>query len=218
MPERRACRVSRSSLSRLWAPGDDPLVGLCIRRRARAAESARLEIVCGETHRGFKSHRLRHMGIDASADLDDDAAMGLALDEAAAAVEHGDVPVGAVALYDGRVIAARHNERELQGDPTAHAELLALSDAATAIGTWRLSNVTLVVTLEPCPMCAGGLIAARLGRLVFGAADPKAGACGSLYNLCADPRLNHEVFVTAGVRASEASEQLSGFFAGRRRG
>jgi tRNA(adenine34) deaminase len=158
------------------------------------------------------------MGIDASADLDDDAAMGLALDEAAAAVEHGDVPVGAVALYDGRVIAARHNERELQGDPTAHAELLALSDAATAIGTWRLSNVTLVVTLEPCPMCAGGLIAARLGRLVFGAADPKAGACGSLYNLCADPRLNHEVFVTAGVRASEASEQLSGFFAGRRRG
>jgi tRNA(adenine34) deaminase len=158
------------------------------------------------------------MGIDASALPDDDAAMGLALDEAAAAVEHGDVPVGAVALVDGRVIAARHNERELRGDPTAHAELLALSDAAAAIGTWRLSEVTLVVTLEPCPMCAGGLIAARLGRLVFGAADPKAGACGSLYNLCADPRLNHEVSVTAGVRASEASGQLSGFFAGRRRG
>ncbi len=158
------------------------------------------------------------MGIDASALPDDDAAMGLALDEAAAAVEHGDVPVGAVALFDGRVIAARHNERELRGDPTAHAELLALSDAAAAIGTWRLSKVTLVVTLEPCPMCAGGLIAARLGRLVFGATDPKAGACGSLYNLCADPRLNHEVSVTSGVRASEASGQLSGFFAGRRRG
>ena len=157
------------------------------------------------------------MGTDASA-LPDDTAMGLALVEAAAAVEHGDVPVGAVALFDGQVIATRHNERELQGDPTAHAELLALSDAAAAIGTWRLSEVTLVVTLEPCPMCAGGLVAARLGRLVFGAADPKAGACGSLYNLCADPRLNHEVSVTSGVRASEVSGQLSGFFAGRRRG
>ena len=151
------------------------------------------------------------------APLDDGTAMGLALAEAAAAVGHGDVPVGAVALVDGRVIAARHNEREKRGDPTAHAELLALSDAAAALGTWRLSEVTLVVTLEPCPMCAGALVAARVGRLVFGAADLKAGACGSLYNLCADPRLNHEVAVTAGVRADEASDQLSEFFAGRRR-
>jgi tRNA(adenine34) deaminase len=148
--------------------------------------------------------------------LDDGTAMGLALAEAAAAVSHGDVPVGAVAVADGRVIASRHNEREQRGDPTAHAELLALSDAADALGTWRLSEVTLVVTLEPCPMCAGGLVAARVGRLVFGAADAKAGACGSLYNLCADPRLNHEVAVTAGIRAHEASEQLSGFFADRR--
>jgi tRNA(adenine34) deaminase len=144
--------------------------------------------------------------------------MELALAEAASALIHGDVPVGAVALFDGRVIAARHNEREKRGDPTAHAELLALSDAAAALGTWRLSEVTLVVTLEPCPMCAGGLVAARVGRLVFGAADLKAGACGSLYNLCADPRLNHEVSVTTGVRADEASEQLSDFFEGRRRG
>ena len=115
-------------------------------------------------------------------------------------------------VHDGRVIASRHNERECARDPTAHAELLALADAAAALGTWRLSEVTLVVTLEPCPMCAGGLVAARVGRLVFGAADLKAGACGSLYNLCADPRLNHEVPVTAGVRAAEASEQLRTFF------
>ncbi len=152
----------------------------------------------------------------ADAVLDDDGAMALALTEAAAAVAHGDVPVGAVALVDGRVVAARHNERERTGDPTAHAELLALADAAAALGTWRLGRVTLVVTLEPCPMCAGALVAARLGRLVFGAADPKAGACGSLYNLCADPRLNHEVPVTVGVRAGEASAQLTEFFAGRR--
>ncbi len=144
--------------------------------------------------------------------------MGLALEEAASALAHGDVPVGAVALRDGQVLASRHNEREERGDPTAHAEMLALSDAAAALGRWRLSDVTLVVTLEPCPMCAGALIAARLGRLVFGATDLKAGACGSLYNLCADPRLNHEVAVTAGIRAGEASEQLSQFFAGRRGG
>ncbi|HVC66282.1 MAG TPA: nucleoside deaminase [Acidimicrobiales bacterium] len=150
--------------------------------------------------------------------LTDDAAMGLALVEAAAAVEHGDVPVGAVALVDGRVVASRHNERERTGDPTAHAELLALVDAAAAVGSWRLGRVTLVVTLEPCPMCAGALVAARVGRLVFGAADPKAGACGSLYNLCADPRLNHEVPVSAGIRADEAAGLLTDFFGDRRAG
>jgi tRNA(adenine34) deaminase len=144
--------------------------------------------------------------------------MGLALDEAALAVSHGDVPVGAVALFDGRVIASRHNEREQRGDPTAHAELLALSDAAAVIGTWRLTDVTLVVTLEPCPMCAGALVAARVGRLVFGAADTKAGACGSLYNLCADPRLNHELPVVPGVRAEEAATLLTRFFDDRRGG
>jgi tRNA(adenine34) deaminase len=148
---------------------------------------------------------------------DDAAAMDLALVEAAAAIAHGDVPVGAVALVDGNVVASRHNERERSGDPTAHAEILALADAAAALGTWRLSAVTLVVTLEPCPMCAGALVASRLGRVVFGAADPKAGACGSLYNLCADPRLNHEVTVTAGVRAAEAADLLTGFFDAKRR-
>jgi tRNA(adenine34) deaminase len=149
--------------------------------------------------------------------VDLDAAMGLALEEATAAIAHGDVPVGAVVLRDGEVIAQRHNERELTGDPSAHAEILALRDAAVVVGSWRLSGTTLVVTLEPCPMCAGALVAARVDQVVFGAADPKAGACGSLYNLCADPRLNHEVEVVPGVRVEEAAALLSGFF-GERRG
>ena len=142
--------------------------------------------------------------------------MGLALDEAAAAVAHGDVPVGAVVLRDGEVIAQRHNERERAGDPTAHAEVLALRDAADVVGSWRLDGLTLVVTLEPCTMCAGALVSARIDQVVFGAADPKAGACGSLYNLCVDPRLNHEVAVTHGVEAEAAGALLDRFFAGRR--
>ena len=142
--------------------------------------------------------------------------MELALTEARQALEHGDVPVGAVVLVGDRVAAVRHNERELTGDPTAHAELLALRDAAAEQRDWRLVNATLVVTLEPCPMCAGAAVAARVGRLVFGAPDPKAGACGSLYNLCADPRLNHEVRVTAGVQRERVSELLSTFFASQR--
>ena len=148
--------------------------------------------------------------------MTDDEAMAVALAEARSATEHGDVPVGAVALVAGEVVAADHNRREQLGDPTAHAELLVLRAAAAVAGGWRLSDVTLVVTLEPCPMCAGALVAARLGRLVFGAADPRAGACGSLYNLCADPRLNHAVPVTYGVRAAECTELLAKFFAGRR--
>jgi tRNA(adenine34) deaminase len=119
-------------------------------------------------------------------------------------------------LEAGALIAFRHNERQLRQDPTAHAEILALRDAATALGTWHLERATLVVTLEPCPMCAGAAWAARLGRVVFGAADARAGATGSLYNLCADPRLNHELPVVAGVRASESAQLLSAFFAKRR--
>jgi len=142
--------------------------------------------------------------------------MGLALEQARAALTHGDVPVGAVALVDGRPVAARHNERELTGDPTAHAEVLALRDAALALGGWRLSRVTLVVTLEPCLMCAGALVAARMGRLVYGASDPRAGACGTLYNLCCDPRLNHELPLTAGVRSLECATLLTSFFAEKR--
>jgi tRNA(adenine34) deaminase len=144
--------------------------------------------------------------------------MTVALEEAAAAANHGDVPVGAVALVDGEVVARGHNQRELRGDPTAHAEILVLRDAAVAAGGWRLGAVTLVVSLEPCSMCAGALVAARVGRLVFGASDPRAGAAGSLYNLCADPRLNHELPVTGGVRAAEAAALLEAFFATRRVG
>jgi len=147
----------------------------------------------------------------------DEEAMQLALEEAASAVGHHDVPVGAVVVAgDGTVIARRHNERELRGDPTAHAEILAIRDAAEATGSWRLDGMSLVVTLEPCPMCAGALVAARVARLVFGAPDPKAGAAGSLYNLCADPRLNHELEVRHGVGAAAAAELLTGFFADRR--
>jgi tRNA(adenine34) deaminase len=148
--------------------------------------------------------------------MSDHDAMGLALAEAHAAVDEREVPVGAVTLIAGKVVAARHNQREGAADPTAHAEILVLRDTAAALGGWRLSEVTLVVTLEPCPMCAGALLAARVRRLVYGATDPRAGACGTLYNLCADPRLNHEIDVTAGVRAAECSALMSSFFAGKR--
>ena len=176
-------------------------------RSARAAEPARLESVCGATHRGFESHLLR---------VTNEEAMDLALAEARRALEHDDVPVGAVVVVEGRVIASRHNERELTGDPTAHAEVLALRDAAKAVGSWRLEHATLVVTLEPCPMCAGAILNARVPHLVFGASDPKAGATGSLYNICADARLNHETSVEPAVRAEAAAELLTTFFARKR--
>jgi tRNA(adenine34) deaminase len=148
--------------------------------------------------------------------LSDTDAMRRALAEAEAAGRAGDVPVGAVVLVRGVVVAARHNERHLNQDPTAHAELLAIRDAARATGSWRLSDATVVSTLEPCPMCAGALVAARVARLVYGAADPKAGACGSRYNLCADPRLNHEIPIIAGVLAEDSTKLLESFFAARR--
>lgn len=142
--------------------------------------------------------------------------MGLAFDEAKAAAEHGDVPVGAVVVIDGEVVARRHNERELTGDPTAHAEILAIRDAAAATGSWRLDGATVVVTLEPCAMCAGAILNSRVARVVFGAADMKAGATGSLYHLGQDPRLNHEFDTVHNVRADECAELLTGFFAARR--
>jgi tRNA(adenine34) deaminase len=142
--------------------------------------------------------------------------MAVALGEAAKALEHGDVPVGAAVIVNGEVIAARHNERELTGDPTAHAEVLALRDAAKVVGSWRLETATLVVTLEPCPMCAGAAVNARIAKVVFGASDPKAGATGSLYNFCADARLNHEIPVLPGVEAAAASKLLVDFFVERR--
>lgn len=149
--------------------------------------------------------------------LDDAAAMRLALEEAVAAEAHGDVPIGAVVVRDGEVIARRHNERELTGDPTAHAEVLALRDAAAVVGHWRLLDCTLYVTLEPCVMCAGALVNARIGRVVYGATDPKAGAVASLYEVCADERLNHRPPVEHGVLAEECGALLKAFFAARRR-
>jgi tRNA(adenine34) deaminase len=147
-----------------------------------------------------------------------DALMAVALDEARAAVAHGDVPIGAVVarIADGEILARRHNERERIGDPTAHAEVLALRDAAAALGSWRLDGCVLVCTVEPCPMCAGACGAARVPLVVFGAADPKAGALGSLYHLGADPRLNHELAVMHGVRADDAAALLQEFFTAHR--
>jgi tRNA(adenine34) deaminase len=142
--------------------------------------------------------------------------MRMAIDQARRAGAAGEVPVGAVVVAGGRVVGAAGNEREATGDPTAHAEILAMRQAAAALGTWRLSGATLYVTLEPCPMCAGALVAARIDSLVFGAADPKAGACGSLYNLCVDPRLNHEVTVVPGVCEAECAALLRDWFAQRR--
>jgi tRNA(adenine34) deaminase len=146
-----------------------------------------------------------------------DELMGFALDEARVALDHGDVPIGALVIgADGDVIARRHNEREASGDPTAHAEVLALRDAAAARGSWRLDDCTLVATLEPCPMCAGAAWASRISRVVFGPADLKAGAVGSLYHLGSDPRLNHEFETVAGVRTEEGADLLSTFFAALR--
>ncbi len=145
--------------------------------------------------------------------------MEAALDEARAAAAAGEVPVGAVVVSAGGELLARaHNRRERDGDPLAHAELLAIRQAARAVGGWRLIGSTLYVTLEPCAMCAGALVLARVGRLVYGAADPKAGWCGSLGDLVRDPRLNHRLEVSGGVLAGASAELLKGFFAGLRRG
>jgi tRNA(adenine34) deaminase len=149
---------------------------------------------------------------------DFDAWMDAALAEARLALTHDDVPVGAVVVHrpTGEVVARAHNERELRADPTAHAELLALRAASEVNGTWRLDAHALVVTLEPCPMCAGAAWAARVPLLVYGAPDPKAGAAGSLYNFAADPRLNHATEIVTGVRAAGCGALLSEFFASRR--
>lgn len=139
--------------------------------------------------------------------------MRTALDEAKQALAHGDVPIGALVVMNGEIVARAHNRREELSDPTAHAEVLALRAAAQAVGSSRLDGATLVSTLEPCPMCAGAALLARVARVVFAAEDPKAGATGSLYNLGADPRLNHEFEVTARVLADESAALLRDFFA-----
>ncbi len=142
--------------------------------------------------------------------------MRLALAQASAAPEHDDVPIGAVIARDGMVVAEAANERELRADPTAHAEVLVLREAAERMGSWRLSGTTLYVTLEPCAMCAGAIVLARVPRVVYAAADPKAGAAGSVLDVLGEPALNHRPEVVSGVLAEEAGELLRGFFRGRR--
>ena len=142
--------------------------------------------------------------------------MRLALEQASLALEHGDVPVGAVVLLGGEVLACGKNERELLGDPTAHAEMQAIRAACAQLGHSRLDGAVLVVTLEPCPMCAGAVAQSRLSKVVFGAYDLKAGACGSLYNLGADPRMAHNFEVVGGVLAADSAALLQEFFAARR--
>jgi tRNA(adenine34) deaminase len=146
----------------------------------------------------------------------DEYFMRLALREASRAPEHEDVPIGAVVVREGEVIGSAHNERELRADPTAHAELIALRDAARAVGSWRILDAVMYVTLEPCAMCAGAIVLARLPRLVFGTPDPKAGAAGSVFNILDEPRLNHRPQVEAGLLAGESAELLRAFFAPRR--
>jgi tRNA(adenine34) deaminase len=142
--------------------------------------------------------------------------MRLALREATRALEHDDVPIGAVVVQAGEVIGAGHNEREMRADPTAHAEMIALREAARALGSWRILDSVMYVTLEPCAMCAGAIVLARLPRVVFGATDPKAGAAGSVFNVLEEPRLNHRPQVESGLLAEECADLLRAFFAPRR--
>jgi tRNA(adenine34) deaminase len=146
----------------------------------------------------------------------DDYFMRLALREAKQALEHDDVPIGAVLVRDGDVVAVGHNERELRRDPTAHAEIIVLREAARLAGSWRVLDAELYVTLEPCAMCAGAIVLARVARLVYGATDPKAGACGSVLDIPGEPRLNHRPEVSGGLLAPECGGMLSDFFAARR--
>jgi tRNA(adenine34) deaminase len=149
--------------------------------------------------------------------MTDDSFMAEALAEARAAAAEGEVPIGAVVVADGRVVGRGRNARETRRDPTAHAEMLALQEAARALGRWRLSGATVYATLEPCPMCAGALVNARVDRLVYAVADPKAGAAGTLFDLVRDARLNHRMEVTSGVLGQECGALLTEFFRAKRR-
>ena len=148
--------------------------------------------------------------------MTDEQLMLIAIEEGKLAESHDDIPIGALVVLEGDIISSRHNERELQNDPTAHAEVLAIQDAAKKLGTSRLDGATLISTLEPCPMCAGAALSARITRVIFGAEDPKAGALGSLYQLGSDPRLNHEFSVTPRVLQEECGALISRFFSTKR--
>lgn len=182
------------------------------------------EFVKTESQQDFSADGSRNLGNSLQADnacgsspsASDEKFMRMALDEAAAAAAEEEVPIGAVVVHDGKVIAAAHNRREIDNDPSAHAEFLALQEASRVLSRWRLTGCTVYVTLEPCLMCAGLMVNARVDRCVFGAADPKGGAAGTLYDVSCDPRLNHTFQVTSGVLADEAAAQLKDFFKARR--
>ena len=156
------------------------------------------------------------MGPEESKTKEDERFMKVAIESAKIAEENGDVPIGAVIVYKNQIIGKAYNQREQLADPTAHAEIIALTQAAAALENWHLNGCTMYVTLEPCPMCAGALVLSRMDRLVYGCDDPKAGACKSLYNIVTDGRLNHRLEVTSGVLQEQCREQLQGFFARRR--
>ena len=211
--------------------GDDACLPRNQRNRTRCGRSPQAA-AAAEAFVGDRGQRLQCWGMDDIFDPDDlpleDALAGLpggrpderwmrlALDEARAAAAEDEVPVGAIVVAAGRVIASAHNQREQLSDPTAHAEMIALTQAAAQLGSWRLENCTLYVTLEPCPMCAGAILQARVPRVVWGAADPKAGAVESLYQLFEDARLNHRVDHVGRVLADECGRILTEFFRGKR--
>jgi tRNA(adenine34) deaminase len=156
------------------------------------------------------------MALEGTQQQEDQRFMRMAIEAAGIAEENGDVPIGAVIVYKNQIIGKAYNQREQLKDPTAHAEIIALTQAAAFLESWRLNGCTMYVTLEPCPMCAGALVLARMDRLVYGCDDPKTGACKSLYNIVQDERLNHKLEVKSGVLEEQCREQLQGFFARRR--
>jgi tRNA(adenine34) deaminase len=156
------------------------------------------------------------MALEGTQQQEDQRFMRMAIEAAGIAEENGDVPIGAVIVYKSQIIGKAYNQREQLKDPTAHAEIIALTQAAAFLESWRLNGCAMYVTLEPCPMCAGALVLGRLDRLVYGCDDPKTGACKSLYNIVQDERLNHKLEVTSGVLEEQCREQLQGFFARRR--
>ena len=219
MPRRAACRRRR------WGPaGSRDVPASLPSRESPARRTAIIGVVpedlkpgefesSGDSEAPALEETTRPDGFSAARDL---AMMRRALEEASEAAQRGEVPVGAVVAKDDEILATAHNERETTGDPTAHAELLALRRAAERLGGWRLTGCTLYATLEPCPMCAGALHAARIGRLVYAAPDPKAGAAGTLYDIPADERLNHTFPTERGLLEAESAALLRAFFSKRR--
>jgi tRNA(adenine34) deaminase len=195
-------------------PGDSFLGGIVVWAGASGVKTGGADFLSGAAMDTAETHFQSESSRGPSAD--DERYMKIAIDQAFIAEDNGDVPIGCVIVYEGRIVAKAYNQREQLRDPTAHAEIIALTQAAEAVGSWRLHGCTVFVTLEPCPMCAGALVLARVDRLVYGCDDPKTGAVRSLYNIVQDDRLNHRVEVTSGVMAEACTAQLQEFFRRRR--